>query len=147
MLKGGRSLERNVSLRSGRSAQEALQRLGHEVVAIDVGPELVEQLREAEPDVAFIALHGRDGEDGTVQGCWSRSAPLHRLRAGRVHALHRQGAREAPDARGRHPDARFRSLQARAPIKELGAPRVADLERSSASRWSSSPPARARRSA
>jgi D-alanine-D-alanine ligase len=68
VLKGGRSLERNVSLRSGAHVQEALQRLGHDVVAIDAGPELVAELLAAEPDVAFIALHGRDGEDGTVQG-------------------------------------------------------------------------------
>jgi D-alanine-D-alanine ligase len=68
VLKGGTSLERNVSLRSGAQAQEALSRLGHDVVAIDAGPELVAELREAEPDAAFIALHGSDGEDGTVQG-------------------------------------------------------------------------------
>jgi D-alanine-D-alanine ligase len=67
VLKGGRSLERNVSLRSGAHAQEALARLGHEVVAIDVGPELVEELGSSKPDAAFIALHGRDGEDGTMQ--------------------------------------------------------------------------------
>jgi D-alanine-D-alanine ligase len=68
VLKGGGSLERKVSLRSGAQAQEALGRLGHEVVAIDAGPELVAQLHEAELDAAFIALHGSDGEDGTVQG-------------------------------------------------------------------------------
>jgi D-alanine-D-alanine ligase len=68
VLKGGGSLERTVSLRSGARAQSALGRLGHEVVAIDVGPELVAQLHDCRPDVAFIALHGRDGEDGTVQG-------------------------------------------------------------------------------
>lgn len=67
VLKGGRSLERGVSLRSGAQIEDALQRLGHETVVIDVGPELVAQLRAAEPAVAFIALHGRDGEDGTVQ--------------------------------------------------------------------------------
>jgi D-alanine-D-alanine ligase len=67
VLKGGRSLERQVSLRSGAHAQEALARLGHDPVAIDVGPELVSQLHEAKPDAAFIALHGPDGEDGTVQ--------------------------------------------------------------------------------
>jgi D-alanine-D-alanine ligase len=67
VLKGGRSLERNVSLRSGAHAQEALMRLGHEVLAIDVGPTFLEQLRAAKPDAAFIALHGREGEDGTVQ--------------------------------------------------------------------------------
>jgi D-alanine-D-alanine ligase len=68
VLKGGNSLERKVSLRSGAQAQGALARRGHEVVAIDAGPELVEQLREAKPDAAFIALHGSDGENGTVQG-------------------------------------------------------------------------------
>jgi D-alanine-D-alanine ligase len=67
VLKGGRSLERNVSLRSGAHAQEALTRLGHEVVAIDVDSQLVARLREAEPDAALIALHGPDGEDGTMQ--------------------------------------------------------------------------------
>ncbi len=67
VLKGGRSLERQVSLRSGAQIEDALQRLGHETVVIDVGPELVKQVRAANPDVAFIALHGRDGEDGAVQ--------------------------------------------------------------------------------
>ena len=67
VLKGGRSLERQVSLRSGARVEGALTRLGHEVIAIDVGADLVERLRDAEPDVAFVALHGRDGEDGTVQ--------------------------------------------------------------------------------
>jgi D-alanine-D-alanine ligase len=67
VLKGGRSLERQVSLRSGARVQDALERLGHEVISVDVGPDLVERLSEAKPDVAFVALHGRDGEDGTVQ--------------------------------------------------------------------------------
>ncbi len=67
VLKGGRSLERTVSLRSGAQVQDGLQRLGHTVVAIDVGPDLLAELIAAEPDVAFIALHGRYGEDGTVQ--------------------------------------------------------------------------------
>jgi D-alanine-D-alanine ligase len=68
VLKGGSSLERKVSLRSGAQAQGALGRLGHDVVAIDAGPELIAQLREAEPDAIFVAMHGSDGEDGTVQG-------------------------------------------------------------------------------
>jgi D-alanine-D-alanine ligase len=67
VLKGGRSLEREVSLRSGARVEHALERLGHDVVAVDVGPDLVERLAVARPDVAFVALHGRDGEDGTVQ--------------------------------------------------------------------------------
>jgi D-alanine-D-alanine ligase len=67
VLKGGRSLERQVSLKSGARVEDALERLGHEVIAIDVGADLVERLTAARPDVAFVALHGRDGEDGTVQ--------------------------------------------------------------------------------
>jgi D-alanine-D-alanine ligase len=67
VLKGGRSLERQVSLRSGARVEDALARLGHDVVPIDVGLDLIQQLREAAPEVAFIAMHGRDGEDGTVQ--------------------------------------------------------------------------------
>jgi D-alanine-D-alanine ligase len=67
VLKGGASLERAVSLRSGARAEGALRRLGHDVVAIDAGADMLELLLAAEADVAFVALHGRDGEDGTVQ--------------------------------------------------------------------------------
>jgi D-alanine-D-alanine ligase len=67
VLKGGRSLERQVSLKSGARVEDALERLGHDVVGIDVGHDLVAQLREVVPDAAFVCLHGRDGEDGTVQ--------------------------------------------------------------------------------
>ncbi len=67
VLKGGRSLERQVSLKSGARVEDALKHLGHEVIPIDVGGDLVDQLTAAEPEIAFIALHGRDGEDGTVQ--------------------------------------------------------------------------------
>lgn len=67
VLKGGRSLERQVSLRSGARVEDALHRLGHEVLPIDVGPDLVDRLSAGRPDVAFVALHGRGGEDGTVQ--------------------------------------------------------------------------------
>ena len=67
VLEGGQSLERQVSLRSGARVRDALEQLGHDVIPIDVGPDLVERLEAARPDVAFVALHGRDGEDGTVQ--------------------------------------------------------------------------------
>jgi D-alanine-D-alanine ligase len=67
VLKGGQSLERAVSLRSGAHAEDALERLGHDVLAIDVDEQLVARLCEAEPEAALIALHGPDGEDGTVQ--------------------------------------------------------------------------------
>ncbi len=67
VLKGGRSLERGVSLRSGARVEDALQRLGHEPLSLDVGPQLVESLLADAPDAAFVALHGPGGEDGTVQ--------------------------------------------------------------------------------
>jgi D-alanine-D-alanine ligase len=67
VLKGGRSLERNVSLRSGARVEDALERLGHAVTPIDVGLDLIESVQEAVPDAVFVALHGRGGEDGTVQ--------------------------------------------------------------------------------
>jgi D-alanine-D-alanine ligase len=67
VLKGGRSLERQVSLKSAARVEDALERLGHEVVPIDVGADLVERLEHERPELAFVALHGREGEDGTVQ--------------------------------------------------------------------------------
>ena len=67
VLKGGRSLERGVSLRSAARVADALERLGHEVLEIDVGSDLVERLSAERPEAAFIAMHGPGGEDGTVQ--------------------------------------------------------------------------------
>src|SRR5450755_3617725 len=67
VLKGGRSLERQVSLKSGGRVEDAVERLGHEVISIDVGADLVARLSSEAPDAAFVALHGRGGEDGTVQ--------------------------------------------------------------------------------
>ena len=67
VLKGGRSLERGVSLRSGARVEDALERLGHEVQPIDVGADLVRRLEADRPDVAFVAMHGAGGEDGTAQ--------------------------------------------------------------------------------
>jgi D-alanine-D-alanine ligase len=67
VLKGGSSLERQVSLRSAARVEDALASLGHEVVPIDADSGLVRSLKEQPPDVAFIALHGPGGEDGTPQ--------------------------------------------------------------------------------
>ena len=67
VLKGGRSLERGVSLRSGARVEDALERLGHEVLPIDVGADLVRRLEAERPDVAFVAMHGAGGEDGAAQ--------------------------------------------------------------------------------
>lgn len=68
VLLGGLSAEREISLRTGRASLDALQQLGYRAVAIDVGNNLPQQLQEAGVEVAFIALHGRFGEDGRVQG-------------------------------------------------------------------------------
>jgi len=67
LLKGGPSLEREVSMRSAARVEDALERLGLEYSSIDVGRSLLEDLEAAAADVAFVALHGRGGEDGTVQ--------------------------------------------------------------------------------
>jgi len=67
VLKGGRSLERGVSLRSGARVEDALEQRGHDVVPIDAGGDLVKRLTAERPDVAFVAMHGLGGEDGTVQ--------------------------------------------------------------------------------
>ncbi len=67
VLKGGRSLERGVSLRSGARVEDALQRLDHEPLPLDAGGDLVKRLLAERPDVAFVAMHGPGGEDGTAQ--------------------------------------------------------------------------------
>ncbi|WP_321370108.1 D-alanine--D-alanine ligase [uncultured Desulfuromusa sp.] len=68
VLLGGLSAEREVSLKTGNASLRALQQLGYDAVAIDVKTTLSQQLLEAGIEVAFIALHGRFGEDGRVQG-------------------------------------------------------------------------------
>ena len=67
VLKGGRSLERSVSLRSGARVEDALGRLGHQVLALEADGNLAQVLSAERPDVAFVAMHGMGGEDGTVQ--------------------------------------------------------------------------------
>ena len=68
VLAGGLSLEREVSLRSGGRIADALDSLGHQVDLLDLDDTLVASLMEGSYDVVFLALHGRAGEDGTVQG-------------------------------------------------------------------------------
>ena len=131
VLMGGRSLERQVSLKSGTRVAEALEEAGHAVTSIDVGHDLVARLRDADPEVAFVALHGRDGEDGTVQelldalgiaytgsgpaACtmsWDKALAKHHLRAAGIPT----------------PDARVFSETA---LKELGAAdAIADVAQS-----------------
>jgi D-alanine-D-alanine ligase len=68
VLKGGLSNEREVSLRSGATCAAALRNAGYRVTEIDVGRDVGQVLAALRPDVAFNALHGRFGEDGTIQG-------------------------------------------------------------------------------
>jgi D-alanine-D-alanine ligase len=68
VLMGGWSAEREVSLRSGDACGRALEAAGFRVTLLDVNRNIAEILQEVKPDVAFNALHGRWGEDGTVQG-------------------------------------------------------------------------------
>ena len=68
VLMGGLSVEREVSLRSGTAISAALRALGYTVVDIDVQRDVAERLRAERIEVAFIALHGRYGEDGCMQG-------------------------------------------------------------------------------
>ena len=68
VLMGGRSAEREVSLSSGRGVMAALAEEGFEPVSVDPGDNPGQQLWDVKPDAVFNALHGRFGEDGTVQG-------------------------------------------------------------------------------
>ena len=68
VLMGGWSAEREVSLRSGKACADALTRRGYRVTPIDVGRDIAAVLTAAKPDVALNVLHGRPGEDGTLQG-------------------------------------------------------------------------------
>jgi len=68
VLMGGLSAEREVSLKSGTAVHQALLAKGYDAVAIDVGRDLSEVLKREGVQAAFIALHGRYGEDGCVQG-------------------------------------------------------------------------------
>ena len=68
VLHGGQSSEREVSLKTGAACAEALRGKGYDVALIDVDREVATRLREAGAEVAFVALHGRYGEDGCVQG-------------------------------------------------------------------------------
>jgi D-alanine-D-alanine ligase len=64
---GGRSLEREISLRGGRRVERALRELGYSVQAVDADGDFVARVLEQRPDFVFVAMHGRGGEDGTLQ--------------------------------------------------------------------------------
>ncbi len=68
VLMGGWSAERPVSLNSGRQCADALEAAGYRVTRVDVDRSIADTLARLKPDVAFNALHGKVGEDGTIQG-------------------------------------------------------------------------------
>ena len=68
VLMGGWSAEREISLRSGKACADALERQGFRVSRIDVGRDVASVLAATAPDVVLNVLHGRPGEDGTIQG-------------------------------------------------------------------------------
>src|SRR5690349_3902781 len=102
VLLGGRSAERDVSLTSGKGCAAALRAEGFDVLEIDPDDTLAEQLLAAKPDAVFNALHGRWGEDGSVQGL------LELLRIRYTHsgilasalAMHKQRAKDVFRAAG-----------------------------------------------
>lgn len=67
VLMGGSSFEREFSLESGKNVCAALEEAGHKVVPLDTNADLVPTLRSERPDVVYNALHGKHGEDGTIQ--------------------------------------------------------------------------------
>ena len=67
VLMGGSSFERQFCLASGKRVCAALEEAGHKIVALDTTKELVPTLRSERPDVCYSALHGKHGEDGTIQ--------------------------------------------------------------------------------
>ena len=87
VLRGGHSMERDVSFVTGRRVQHALERLGHEVHPLDIEEGTTAALMETAPDAAFVCLHGPGGEDGTVQALletlgipYTGSGPLSSIR-------------------------------------------------------------------
>jgi len=79
VLKGGLSAEREVSLSSGHECAQALRVAGYEVIELDARGDVAQRLVDISPDIVFNALHGRFGEDGSVQGIleWLRIPYTH----------------------------------------------------------------------
>ncbi len=67
VLMGGRSLEREISIKSGQRISNALRKLNYNVTKLDVDDQIADNLNSSKIDLAYIALHGKDGEDGTIQ--------------------------------------------------------------------------------
>src|SRR5690625_1554244 len=68
VLYGGVSKERDVSISTSRGIMDALRKHGHDVIGIDFHPERLQEIIELDVDLVFIGLHGKFGEDGSVQG-------------------------------------------------------------------------------
>lgn len=105
VLYGGKSAEREVSLKSGKAVLEALQSGGVDAFGIDVGDDLLQRLLNEKIDRAFIILHGRGGEDGSMQGLLEcLGIPLHRQWHPRLGPGHGQVADQAGLAQPGHSD-------------------------------------------
>ncbi|MEL7215222.1 MAG: D-alanine--D-alanine ligase [Pseudomonadota bacterium] len=102
VLMGGPSAEREVSLVSGQECAAALRAEGYDVTEIDAGADLAEQLKAAQPDAVFNALHGRWGEDGVVQGVleWLRIPYTHSGVMASALAMNKRRAKEVFRAAG-----------------------------------------------
>jgi D-alanine-D-alanine ligase len=102
VLMGGRSAEREVSLSSGRGVVAALTAEGFDAVGVDPGDDPVAQLRAVAADAVFNALHGRFGEDGTVQGIleWMRLPYTHSGVLASALAMHKEKTKDVYRAAG-----------------------------------------------
>jgi len=102
VLMGGRSAEREVSLSSGRGVMQALAGEGFDPVSVDPGEDLMAQLAAARPDAVFNALHGRFGEDGTVQGIleWMGIPYTHSGVLASALAMHKERTKDVYRAAG-----------------------------------------------
>jgi D-alanine-D-alanine ligase len=102
VLLGGPSTEREVSLSSGRECAAALRTAGFDVVEIDAGVDLVEELKLVKPDAVFNALHGRWCEDGVVQGVleWLRIPYTHSGVLASATAMDKQKTKDIYRAHG-----------------------------------------------
>ena len=121
VLRGGHSMERDVSFVTGRRVTHALERLGHEVHPLDIEETTTQRLAELAPEAAFICLHGPGGEDGTVQALletlgipYTGSGPLSSIRC-----LDKDYAKRAMQAAG-IPTPPMRTFLRRA-MNEMGA--------------------------
>ena len=121
VLRGGHSMERDVSFVTGRRVTHALERLGHEVHPLDIEETTTQRLVELAPEAAFICLHGPGGEDGTVQALletlgipYTGSGPLSSIRC-----LDKDYAKRAMQAAG-IPTPPMRTFLRRA-MNEMGA--------------------------